>query len=164
MTPSTWITSSTELHYPPVHLKLALDLYSGPRLIQAEGLAGKPTHYARDILQGCPQAQRSQSWFCSSLSGLLSHTTVALQTWVGDVSFDIKGTNPDYVAREAVLAFRTLHGLLEEAGLKVNKDKTGFLTSSKESAKALQLNITEQDPQLYNALRDLGADATAARL
>ena len=30
------IEPATELMYPPLHLKLALDLYTGPRLIQAE--------------------------------------------------------------------------------------------------------------------------------
>ena len=68
------------------------------------------------------------------------------------------------MSREAILAYRTLNKLLTEAGLKVNTDKTGFISSSKETAKALQLHLTDQDPQQYhNVLRDLGVDATGAR-
>ena len=50
------IEPARELGYPPLHLKFALDLYRGPRAIQAEGINGDPRHYDRGILQGCPQA------------------------------------------------------------------------------------------------------------
>lgn len=63
-------------------------------------------------------------------------------------------------AREAVLAYRTLKGHLEAAGLKINSDKTGFITSSKEPAKALDSNLQPGDPKHHNVLRDLGIDAT----
>ena len=159
------IEPAADLNYPPVHLKLALDLYRGPRLIQAEGIAGNPTHYAKGILQGCPQAPAiSKLILYRPLQALQrEHPAVALQTWVDDVSYDICGSDPDYVAREAVLAYRTLREHLTQAGLKVNTDKTGFISSSKETAKALQILLTDQDPQHYNVLRDLGVDATAGR-
>lgn len=50
---------------------------------------------------------------------------------------------------------KALMCLLEEAGPRVNADKTGCIssTSSKETAK---------DPQLYDVLRDFGVDATGA--
>ena len=155
------IEPAADLNYPPVHLKLALDLYRGPRLIQAEGIAGNPTHYAKGILQGCPQAPAiSKLILYRPLQALQrEHPAVALQTWVDDVSYDICGSDPDYVAREAVLAYRTLREHLTQAGLKVNTDKTGFISSSKETAKALQILLTDQDPQHYNVLRDLGVDA-----
>ena len=159
------IEPAAELQCPPVHLKLALDLYGGPRLLQAEGIAGNPTHYAKGILQGCPQAPAISKLVLYKPLQELSrlHPAVALQTWVDDVSYDVVGSDPDYVAREAILAYRTLNRLLMEAGLKVNKDKTEFLSSSKETAKALQINLTEEDPRHHNVLRDLGVDATAAR-
>ena len=127
------------LNYPPLHLKLALDLYSGPRLIQAEGIAGDPKRYQKGILQGCPQAPTiAKLALYQPLRALVNeHPAILLQTWVDDVSFDIKGTDPDYVAREAALSYRTLKRQLEQAGLKINSDKTGFITSSKEAAKAL---------------------------
>ena len=159
------IEPAAELNYPPVHLKLALDLYSGPRLLQAEGIAGDPRHYSHGILQGCPQAPAiSKLILYKPLKALQhAHPAVALQTWVDDVSFDVSGHDPDYVAREAILAYRTLRELLTEAGLKVNTDKTGFLSSSKETARALKLHLKEDDPQHYNVMRDLGVDATAGR-
>ena len=159
------IEPATNLNYPPLHLKLALDLYSGPRLIQAEGIAGSPKYYQNGILQGCPQAPAiAKLVLHRPLQTLVrEHPAVILQTWVDDVSYDIKGTDPEYVAREAVLAFRTLQSTLAAEGLKLNTEKTGFITSSKESAKALDAQLREDDPKHHNILRDLGIDATNAR-
>ena len=36
------IQPARELEYPLLHLKMALDLYRGPRIIQAEGVASDP--------------------------------------------------------------------------------------------------------------------------
>ena len=84
------------------------------------------------------------------------HPAAALQTWVDDVSFDIHSRDPDFAAREALEAFRTLQHQMELAGLKLNTDKTGFLTSSKEAARALKALLREGDPEHYDVLRDLG--------
>ena len=39
------IAPARELEYPLLHLKLAIDLYRGPRIIQAEGITSDPQHY-----------------------------------------------------------------------------------------------------------------------
>ena len=65
--------------------------------------------------------------------------------------------------QEAVQAFRDLQILVGAGGLKLNKDKTRFLTSSKETAKALKDLLTEHDPAHYDVLRDLGVDSAAAK-
>ena len=155
------IEPARELHYPPLHLKLALDRYTGPRLLQAEGIAGTPKYYQKGILQGYPQAPTiAKLVLYRPLRSLVQeHPAVLLQTWV-DVSFDIKGTDPKYAAREAVLAFRSLQRHLCAAG---NTDKTCFITSGKESAKALDALLQADDPQHHNVLRDLGIDATNSR-
>ena len=84
------------------------------------------------------------------------HPAVSLQTWVDDVSFDIHSRDADFAAREALGAFRTLKTQVEGAGLKLNTDKTGFLTSSKEAARAVKALLQEGDPEHYDVLRDLG--------
>ena len=159
------IEPARELAYPPLHLKLALDLYRGPRTLQAEGINGDPKHYDRGILQGCPQAPAiSKLILFKPLKAMVTeHPTAALQTWVDDVSFDIHSRDPDFAAREALGAFRTLQFQMEQAGLKLNADKTGFLTSSKEAARALKALLRDGDPAHYDVLRDLGVDSTAAR-
>lgn len=58
------------------------------------------------------------------------------------MSFDIRGRDPAYVAREGVLAFRTLRAELEAAGLCLNTDKIGFLTSAKEVSKEVDKFLT----------------------
>ena len=159
------IEPARELAYPPLHLKFALDLYRGPRTLQAEGINGDPKHYDKGILQGCPQAPAiSKLILFKPLKALVQdHPAVSLQTWVDDVSFDIHSRDADFAAREALGAFRTLQRQVEEAGLKLNTDKTGFLTSSKESARALKALLQEGDPDHYDVLRDLGVDSTAGR-
>lgn len=78
-------------------------------------------------------------------------------------SFDIHSRDADFAAREALGAFRTLKYQMEEAGLKLNTDKTGFLTSSREAGRALKALLQEGDPEHYDVLHDLGVDSTAGR-
>ena len=159
------IEPARELAYPPLHLKFALDVYRGPRTIQAEGINGEAKHYDKGILQGCPQAPAiSKLILFKPLKVMVTnHPAANLQTWVDDVSFDIHSRDPDFAAREALNAFRTMKYQMEEAGLKLNTDKTGFLTSSKEAARALKALLTDSDPEHYDVLRDLGVDSTAGR-
>ena len=159
------IEPARDLAYPPLHLKFAMDLYTGPRTLQAEGINGNTRHYDKGILQGCPQAPAiSKLILYRPLEALVkAHPAASLQTWVDDVSFDIHSRDADFAAREALGAFRTLKWQMEQAGLVLNTDKTGFITSSKESAKALKALLQEGDPEHYDVLRDLGVDSTAGR-
>lgn len=91
------------------------------------------------------------------------HPAALLQTWVDDVSFHVRGRDPIYVATEALNAYRSLRKHLTQAGLRLNADKTGFITSSKETAMALKALLGEGDPQHYDVFRDLGIDATCAK-
>lgn len=88
---------------------------------------------------------------------------VHLQTWVDDVSYDVRGADPIYVATQALQAYRTLQHHLTQAGLRLNTDETGFLTSSKEVGTALKGLLGPGDPSLFDVFRDLGIDATAAK-
>lgn len=90
------------------------------------------------------------------------HPAVVLQTWVDDVSFDIKGTDPTYVAREAILAFRTLRRLLEEAGLKINTDKTGFIASSRDAQKLCRLSCKTPTPSAASGSERCTREFTAS--
>ena len=137
------IEPARALQYPALHLKFALDLYAGRRTIQAEGISGDPKHYQRGILQGCPQAPAiSKLILYRPLKQLVqTHPAVSLQTLVDDVSYDIQGRDPAYVAREALLAFRTLRAELEAASLRINTDKTGFITSTKEVSKVFSTAV-----------------------
>ena len=159
------IQPARELEYPLLHLKMAIDLYRGPRVIQAEGIATDPQHYRKGILQGCPQAPAIAKLvlYKPLLALQRQHPAALLQTWVDDVSFDVRGRDPIYVAQEALQSYRCLHEALTEAGLKLNTDKTGFITSSKETAVALKAILQPGDPELYDVFRDLGIDATAAK-
>ena len=125
-----------------------------------------PSIMIGESFKGVLKLLRSQSSFSTSrpLEALVkAHPAVSLQTWVDDVSFDIHSRDADFAAREAVGAFRTLKWQMEEAGLRLNTDKTGFLTSSKEAARARTALLQEGDPEHYDILRDLGVDSTAGR-
>ena len=158
------IQPARELEYPPLHLKMAIALYRGPRVIQAEGIATDPTlpqgHLTRLSTSSCySQACALQAPSCTP-TATSSSTSPNL---VDDVSFDVRGRDPIYVAQEALQSYRCLHSALTEAGLKLNSEKTGFITSSKETTTALKAILQPGDPEHYDVFRDLDIDATAAK-
>ena len=159
------IQPASELECPLLPLKLAIDLSRGPRVIQAEGIATNPQHYRKGILEGCPQAPAiAKLVLYQPLKDLQrQHPAVILQTWVDDISFDIRAKHPTYVAQEALQAYRNLRTALAQAGLRLNTNKTGLITSSKETATALKALLEPGDPSHYDVFRDLGIDATAAK-
>ena len=44
------------LGYPAVHMNFLYEVYSGPRLLQAEQVTSSPVHCRKGILAGCPMA------------------------------------------------------------------------------------------------------------
>ena len=71
--------------------------------------------------------------------------------------------NTPPMSQEALQAYRNLRTALAQAGLRLNTNKTGLITSSKETATALKALLEPGDPSHYDVFRDLGIDATAAK-
>ena len=71
-----------------------------------------------------------------------------VDVWVDDISVDFVGTDVQ---------------MLEDIGLQLSKDKTGFLTSSNECKKTLNLFRRDEQPKVHDLLKDLGLDSSGGR-
>ena len=67
------------------------------------------------------------------------------------------------VCQEALAGYEELKSGLEDAGLTLSVSKTGFLTSSIECKKQLNLTRREEQPRAQDLLKDLGLDSSGGR-
>ena len=151
-----------QLNYPPLLLEMAMQLYTGPKAIVAEQEMTPFFHVQNGVPAGCPQAPLLAK---AALAPALqpwkaSHPEAHLSSWVDDVGFDLSGSTPMTVAKKAVQAYRDLH---ERLVLKVNPQKTAFITTDKHTDKALRELLTPDDPPIQTVMRDLGVDHQGAR-
>ena len=157
-----WLDSS----YPATHAALAIQVYSGQRILEAEGEASQPLWATHDILAGDPQAplaakvylQRALREFHKKYPQLHS------DLWIDDFSFDVVDRNPQNAARIAISAYEFVKAELEKDNLKVSPQKTGFIVSNATAKRILQQQLTEGGPKVHDVMRDLGIDCTAGRL
>ena len=157
-----WLDSS----YPATHAALAIQVYSGQRILEAEGEASQPLWATHGILAGDPQAplaakvylQRALKEFHKKYPQLHS------DLWIDDFSFDVVDRNPHNAARIAIQAYEFVKKELETDNLKVSAQKTGFIVSNASAKRILQDQLHEGGPKVHDVMRDLGIDCTAGRL
>ena len=153
-----------KLNYPPLHLELALQLYTGPKAINAEQEFTPFFRVDRGIPAGCPQALLAKAVLAPALVPWREeHPNIHLSSWVDDIGFDTHGRNPLQVATRAVEAYRDLHARLQHLGLRVNAKKTAFLATDKATDRELKALLQPHEPQVATVMRDLGIDHQAAR-
>lgn len=116
------------LDYPPLLLKLAMQVYTGRKAIVAEQEMTPFFKVKRGVPAGCPQAPLLAKAVLAPalIPWKEAHTEAHLSSWVDDVGFDAAGTTPLQVATTAVAAYRDLHSRLVELGLRVNPKKTAM--------------------------------------
>ena len=157
-----WLDSS----YPAAHAALAVQVYSGQRILEAEGEASQPLWATHGILAGDPQAplaakvylQRALREFHKKYPQLRS------DLWIDDFSFDVVDRNPHNAARVAIQAYEFVKKELEKDNLKVSAQKTGFIVSNATAKRLLHEQLSEGGPKVHDVMRDLGVDCTAGRL
>ena len=116
----------------------------------------------KGILPRCPQAPLLAKLV---LYPVLADFTRAFpdadtEVWIDDIGYTIVGTDPQWVAQRAMLAYRRVAATIEREGL----EKSGFLTRDKEVEKWInQLTKKESEPKVNRVMKDLGIDATAGR-
>ena len=134
-----WLDSS----YPATHAALAIQVYSGQRILEAEGEASQPLWATHGILAGDPQAplaakvylQRALKEFHKKYPQLHS------DLWIDDLSFDVIERDPQNAVRIAIQAYTYIKQLLEEDELKISEKKTGFVASNIEAKRLLQQQL-----------------------
>ena len=150
-----------KLNYPPLHLELAMQLYTGPKAINAEQEFTPFFRVDRGIPAGCPQAPLlAKAVLAPALVPWKEeHPKIHLSSWVDDIGFDTHGSNPLQVAKRAVAAYRDLRAKLQQLGLRVNAKKT----TDKATDRELKALLQPHEPQVATVMRDLGIDHQAAR-
>ena len=152
-----------KLNYPPLHLELAMQLYTGPKAISAEQEFTPFFRVDRGIPAGCPQAPLlAKAVLAPALVPWREeHPNIHLTSWVDDIGYDTHGRSPLQVATRA--AYRDLHTRLQQLGLRVNAKKTAFLATDKATDRELKALLQPHEPQVVTVMRDLGIDHQAAR-
>ena len=153
------------LDFPAVHMNFLYDIYSGPRRLQAEQVTSSAVHCKKGILAGCPLAPLVAKLVLAPLiEGFIRvHPMSSVDVWIDDISVDFVGQDATTVCREALAGYEELKSGLEQAGLKLSTSKTGFLTSTNECKRIINLARREEQPRAHDLLKDLGLDSSGAR-
>ena len=138
---------------------------SGPRLLQAEQVTSTAVFCKKGILAGCPIAPLvAKLVLAPVIEGFLrGHPKASVDVWIDDISVDFVGQDAITVCREALAGYEELKQGLESAGLKLSTSKTGFLSSTNECKRFINLHRTEDQPRAHDLLKDLGLDSSGAR-
>ena len=154
-----------DANFPPIVAALTLQTYRGARHIVSEDILSEPITPQRGILAGCPFATVMARVFLKPILQQASSSPglKGLDTWVDDIGADFESSSPILVAQHALSGFRQLATLLEQSGLKLSREKTGFLASTKQARNALEQIKTDDDPKIFQSMRDLGVDCGLGR-
>ena len=161
MTPLT----GRDLQLPAVIMHHAMVIHAAPRWLCAEGQADKPFHTQYSITAGCPFSVALAKVYlwktCKQLYRI--HPSLVVSSWVDDLSADMVGKSPQYVAKTLAKVLAQLGTSLDMNPI-LGKNKSGFLVSSNELKKALQEALPKDSPTIQRVLKDLGCDSTGGRL
>ena len=82
---------------------------------------------------GCPQAPLLAKTFLQPILSPFQqqHSGLHLNGWVDDIGFDGSHNDPQVLAQNIMKAWQDLSHQLQEAGLKVNDQKTAFIVTDK---------------------------------
>ena len=153
------------LDFPGVHMNFLYEIYSGPRLLQAEQVTSSPVHCKKGILAGCPMAPLvAKLVLAPAIENFVqAHPKSSIDVWVDDISVAFVGQDATMVCKEALAGYEELKLGLQDAGLTLSVSKTGFLTSSNECKRQLNLTRREEQPRAHDLLKDLGLDSSGGR-
>ena len=162
---SRLLQQGSALSFPPLLLELSLQLYTGPRCLNGEGVSTVMLHPKRGILQGCPYAPTiAKLTTHAPLQAISSEPGVSgADLWLDDITVDISHSDPEVAAAQALSVSRKLDYLLSIEKLQINKTKTKFVVNNAQAAKALNTMRGADDPEVTDLVRDLGVDSAGAK-
>ena len=155
------------LDFPPALMNMIYEVYSGPRLLQAEQVTSRPVTCSKGILAGCPAAPLVAKLILAPVLGPFKEQfpRASIDVWVDDISIDFVGDSVHAVCKEALRGFDddVLQQGLNDAGLQMSLTKTGYLASSNDCKKELTIQRREDHPSVHELLKDLGLDSNGGR-
>ena len=155
-----------QVRYPEVHAMFATQLYTSARYLEDENITQGPLYATNGILAGDPQAPQVAKVFLHRSMQIFQQRfpEAKADLWIDDISFDIVADDPKTAANKAYRAYHFLKETLQEDDLPLSIGKTGFLVNHRETKAELKKMLTEQDPAIVDAMRDLGCDSSGGRL
>ena len=153
------------LQFPPAVMNMIFEVYTGPRLLQAEGVTSSAVHCAKGMLAGCPAAPLVAKLVLAPVLQTFQEKfpKASVDVWVDDISMDFSGEDAYSVCQQALAGYDEIKHGLEAVGLQLSPSKTGYLTSTAEAKRSINLHRTDQQPKAHNLLKDLGLDSSGGR-
>ena len=143
------------LDFPPAFMNFIYEVYTGPRLLQAEQVTSSAVHCESGMLAGCPAAPLVAKLVLAPVLKDFhdKHSKASVDVWVDDISIDFVGEDANMVCKEALAGYEEVKHGLESVGLQLSVSKTGFLASTAEAKRAVN------QPRAHDLLKDLGLDS-----
>ncbi|CAE7709065.1 unnamed protein product, partial [Symbiodinium necroappetens] len=162
---SRLIASAQELAFPASLLNIAIQIYRGARIIDAEGTMSPVCYTGCGVVAGCPVAPALSKLAlyrpCRAVqnTGLLA----GLDTWIDDVSMDTEDADPQRAAQKIVALYRTISVELDNAELLISASKSAFVCTDRHTQHRLRQLLLPDDPPVLHLVKDLGVDSAGAR-
>eukprot|EP00439_Symbiodinium_sp_Y106_P074941 s2732_g14.t1 len=147
---SRLIASAQELGFPATLLNIAIQIYRGARIIDAEGSMSPVTFTSCGVIAGCPAVADT---------GL----SAGLDTWIDDVSIDAEDSDAQRAAQKIVVLYRTIREELGSAELLISTSKSAFVCTDKHTQHRLKQLLLPGEPPVLHLVKDLGVHSARAR-
>ena len=159
------IESAKVLDFPASVLNIALQIYRGGRIIDAEGNMGPISFTDRGVIAGCPAAPALSKLALYNPLKTVQETGLCagLDSWIDDVSIDAEDKDPQRAAQKIVSLYRTVSTELGNAELQISTSKSAFVCTDKQTQARVQQLLREGEPPVLHLVKDLGVDSAGAR-
>ena len=159
------IESAKVLAFPASILNIALQIYRGERIIDAEGTMGPLSFTDRGVIAGCPAAPALSKLALYTPLKTVQETGLCagLDSWIDDVTIDAEDKDPQRAAQKIVSLYRTVSAELGHAELQISTSKSAFVCTDKQTQARVQQLLREGEPPVLHLVKDLGVDSAGAR-
>ncbi|OLP84321.1 hypothetical protein AK812_SmicGene34810 [Symbiodinium microadriaticum] len=129
------IESALTLDFPASVLNIALQIYRGGRIIDAEGSMGPISFTDRGVIAGCPAAPALSKLALYQPLKTVQETGLCagLDSWIDDVTIDEEDKDPQRAAQKIVSLYRTVSAELGHAELKISTSKSAFVCTDRQT-------------------------------
>ena len=159
------IESAKILSFPSSVLNIALQIYRGGRIIDAEGNMGPISFTDRGVIAGCPAAPALSKLALYHPLKTVQETGLCagLDSWIDDVTIDAEDKDPQRAAQKIVSLYRTVSAELGRAELQISTSKSAFVCTDRQTQTRVQQLLREGEPPVLHLVKDLGVDSAGAR-
>ena len=159
------IESALVLDFPASVLNIALQIYRGGRIIDAEGNMGPISFTDRGVIAGCPAAPALSKLALYKPLKTVQETGLCagLDSWIDDVTIDAEDKDPQRAAQKIVSLYRTVSEELGHAELQISTSKSAFVCTDRQTQSRVQQLLREGEPPVLHLVKDLGVDSAGAR-